>query len=295
MRRAIISGLVLVACGALAPAADATFKGGNGRIAYDVHSRGIGDDGSAQSYRALSTVQTDSRRDRFLRECQIAAGAVVDGDCAIDYLTPSWSPNAKQLVFDTGRTLALIGATGTGYERLGAVTSDDSQPAFAPSGREVVFAGRSGGRSDLHVLDLRTRKARRIARDAADPDWSSRGAIAFERGGSIYSVRANGRGAKRIVRGARDPGWSASGKGLVYARKGGIYAIGADGRGARRVVRCSGCSGPVYSPDGKLIAYDDGGPRIARADTGRTVTRLVRDVSGGGERFDASNVSWGAR
>jgi WD40 repeat protein len=127
-----------------APAAHATFKGGNGRVAYDVTSKGIGDDGSATAYRAVATVQPDGRADRFLRECQQAAGKTVDGDCAIEYRTPVWRPDAKQLAFDAGRQLALISSTGTGFSLLPAVTADDSQPAFSPSGRQLAFAGNGG-------------------------------------------------------------------------------------------------------------------------------------------------------
>lgn len=287
--------LAVLAVFALPATANATFKGGNGRVAYDVHNKGFADDGSPQTYRALATVRPDGRGDRFLRECQIQSGAVVDGDCAIDYSSPSWSPDAKRLVFDSGKTLALIGATGTGYVALPAVTANDGQPAFGPSGRTIAFAGRDGRHSSVYVLSLATRKAKRIVRNAADPDWSARNLIAFERSGSIYTVRSDGRGLHRVVRGGRDPGFSASGKALVYARRGGIYTIPVAGGKARRIVRCSGCSSPVYSPNGQLIAYDDKGPTVVRADSGRTVARLLRDVSGGGESFNASNPAWAPR
>ncbi len=292
-RLLITVAVAAVSCVLVAPA-QATFKGSNGRVAYDVHSKGIADSGAPESYRALSTVQPDGRADRFLRECQLSGGMAVDGDCAIDYLSPSWSPDATRLVFDTGTRLALIGATGTGYAQLPAVTADDSQPTFAPSGRKIAFAGRSGGRPDLYTLDLGTRKATRIARNAADPDWSSGNRIAFERSGSIYISDGRGKAVRRVARG-RDPGWSPSGRTLVYARPGGIYAVAARGGKVRRIVRCSGCSSPVYSPNSKLIAYDGKGPTVARADNGRTVAKLVSDVSRGGESFDASNPTWAAR
>lgn len=285
-----LSLIVIAALLVCAPAAHATFEGGNGRVAYDVTSKGIGDDGSASAYRAVATVQPDGRADRFLRECQQAAGKTVDGDCAIEYRTPTWRPDGKQLAFDAGKQLALIGSTGAGFSLLPAVTADDSQPAFSRSGRQLAFAGAGG----IYVYDLRARKAKRIVRGGSDPDFSSRNRIAFERGGSIYSATASGKDVKRVAAG-RDPGWSGSGKSLILARKAGIYTVGADGKGLDRVVRCSRCAAPVFSPNGKLFAYDAPGVTVAQLSNGRKVATLVQDFSAGGESFDGSSPSWARR
>ena len=282
---ALLAGLLT-----FAPSAEATFKGGNGRVAFDVASTGIGDDGAATAYRAVATVQPDGRADRFLRECQQAAGKTVDGDCAIEYRTPAWRPDARQLVFDAGRQLALISSTGTGFSLLPAVTANDSQPAFSPSGRQLAFTGGGG----IYVYDLRTRRARRIIRRGADPDWSSGNRIAYERGGSVYTATATGGRARRVGAG-KDPGWSPSGKSLILARRGGIHTVGAGGKGLKRVVRCSRCTGPVFSPNGQLFAYDAPGVTVARLSTGRKLATLVQDFSGGGESFDGSSPSWGRR
>ena len=259
-------------------------------MAYDVASKGIGDNGSPTAYRAVATVQPDGRADRFLRECQLEAGRTVDGDCAIQYRTPAWRPDGRQLAFDAGRQLALISSTGSGFTLLPAATRDDSQPAFAPSGRQLAFAGNGG----IYVYDLGARRARRVIRRGADPDWSSSGRIAYERGGSIYTATAAGKKARRVASG-KDPGWSASGRSLILARRGGIYTVGADGKGLRRVVRCSRCAAPVFSPNGKLFAYDAPGVTVAQVATGRKVATLVQDFSGGGESFDGSNPSWARR
>ena len=131
-------------------------------------------------------------------------------------------------------------------------------------------------------------------RRGSGPDWSSRNLIAFERGGSIFSVKPNGRGVRRIARG-RDPGWAASGRSLVLARGGGIYTVRADGKMLRRIVRCSGCSTPVLSPDGKLVAYDQRGVKVARVSNGRHEATLIADVRSSTDGIDAANPSWQSR
>ena len=68
--------------------------------------------------------------------------------------------------------------------------------------------------------------------------------------------------------------------------------MGAGGKGLKRVLRCSRCTGPVFSPNGKLFAYDAPGVTVAQLSTGRKLATLVQDFSGGGESFDGSNPSW---
>jgi Tol biopolymer transport system component len=278
-----------------APVAHATFKGGNGRIAYGLTSTGIEDDGAKSGYRALATVQPDGRADRFLRECQRKAGATVGGDCSIQYRTPAWAPNGRRLAFDAGPSLALINRDGTGFTALPAITSDDSEPAWSPSGKKIAFTGKAGKGRGLYVLDVATRKAKRIARRASGPDWSSRDRIAFERGGSVYIVKSNGTGPRRLGRG-RDPGFSATGRKLVLVRGNGIYTVGADGRRLRRLLRCKGCSSPSFSPDGRqVVLIRSGDVRTVSARNGLALATLVPGFRNGPESFIGSAPDWQAR
>jgi len=282
--------LIAVTCALAAPAAaQATFAGGNGRIALDLHGKNLDDAGQA-SYRSITTLRADSRGDRFVRECQISGAGARMGDCAIEYRSPAWSPNGRRLAFDAGKSLALLNADGTGFSLLAPFTSGDGQPAWSRSGRELVFTGGGG----LWIANPATRRSRRLARRGADPDWSSRNLIAFERGGAVYSVKPNGRGLRRIARG-RDPGWAASGRSLVIARRGGVYTVRADGKRLKRIVRCSRCTAPVLSPNGKLVAYDDSGVRIARVSDGVREATLIEDFSSGTDAVNAANPSWQAR
>lgn len=282
--------LVAFAVLASAPAAHATFAGGNGRIVYAAAGTDVGQS-EESSYRSLQTINPNGKQDRFVAGCQVTGGQPSAGNCEIEYGSPSWAPSGRNMVFDAGVSLALIAPNGSGLELFDPVSANDGQPVFSPSGRRIALTGRSGSRTDIHVVDRSGNGARRLVRDGASPDWSKRDTIAFVRRGSIHSVRSSGRGLRRLTPG-RDPSWSPSGTQIAFARSGGIYVANADGSRARRVVRCSGCRTPAFSPDGRLLVYDGGGLRVVRVSDGKRVATLVEDVRGA---FDGSEPGWQAR
>ena len=290
MRRVYIS-LIALAVLATASAAHATFPGGNGRIVYAAAGTDVEQGDSESSYRSLQTIDSDSKRDRFVEGCQRTDGAPSAGNCDISYRSPVWSPNGRRLAFDAGASLALIAPSGAGLKVLSAVSDNDGQPAFSPSGTQLAFTARSGSRTDISVVGTDGTGARRITKDGTSPDWSQRGLIAFVRRGTVYSVKPGGKGLRKLTPG-RDPSWSPSGRQIAFARGGGIYVAGADGTGARRVVRCSGCRAPAFSPNGKLLVYDGGGLRVVQVSDGRRLATLVEDVRGA---FDGSEPDWQAR
>lgn len=290
--------LAIAAALSLAPAAHATFRGGNGRIAFDVHGTSLDDQNRGTSYRELHTVKPDSRGDHTVRECQVLGDRSRTGDCSIDYHSPAWAPTGRRLAFDAGRSVALVNSDGSGFRLLAPFTSDDGEPAWSPSGTKLVIAGRSGSGTGLYVADPATGKARRIASAAGGPDWSSRNRIAFERRGNLFSIKPDGRGLRRLTRrGGKDPSWSPSGRSIVFARSRGIYTMRADGGGLRRLLRCRGCATPVYSPDGKLVVLERSGLIVIRVRDGRLMSTLVQDVDGrlSGESFDGSHPDWQPR
>ncbi len=294
MRRPAVTAALLCALCA-APAAHATFPGQTGRIAFDVHGSNRDDQDRRETYRQLLTVRPDSRGDHAVRECLIQGSGVRLGDCSIDYRAPAWAPNGRRLAFDAGRSLALVSSDDTGFRLLAPFTADDSEPAWSRSGRQLVFTGRQGSTTGLYVADPATRRVKRIVRRGSGPDWSRRNRIAFERGGSVYTVTPAGRGLRRVARG-KDPGWAPSGASLVLARRNGIYSVRADGKRLRRILRCSRCATPVLSPNGRLVAYEESrGLRVARVRDGRVQATLVFDFSSGTDAVNASNPDWQAR
>lgn len=289
MRRSFL--LVVLAALAVSPAAHATFPGSNGRIAA---SGVVGQGGDRTE--ALVTLPAEGkgrgRGQRFLRECTRVDGEPEEGsECDSEYRSPAWAPNGGRLVFDAGRSLALINANRSGFKLLPASSADDGDPAFSPSGRQIVFHGRAGGSQAVFMRRVNGGSARRVAARASAPDWSRRNRIAFVRGATIFSITPNGRGLDRVGPG-QDPSWSPSGRSIAFSRSDGIYVARADGSRARRVVRCRGCETPVFSPDGKLLVIDFRGLRTVRASNGRLVRKLIDDVRGS---IDFSEPAWQPR
>ncbi|HUQ23384.1 MAG TPA: hypothetical protein VM049_10275 [Gaiellaceae bacterium] len=84
--------------------------------------------------------------------------------------------------------------------------------------------------------------------------------LAFARGGSIWTIGADGTHARLLVRHAYSPAWSPEGSRLAFvsSRSGDeeIYVARADGTGVRRLTRSPGPDlSPTWSSDGRRLAF----------------------------------------
>jgi Tol biopolymer transport system component len=158
-------------------------------------------------------------------------------------------------------------AAGGGRPRLlPAVTPNDGEPAFAPDGRRIVFTGTNDyGTTDLYVRRVGGGAARLIIHDAQEPAWSSRNTLAYVRRGNIYVARPGGDHRRWVTSGV-SPDWSPDGRRLLMVRPsprnvfdvpvGRVYVLRPSGQGLRRVGPAY-VSHPVWSPDGRSLAYHD--------------------------------------
>jgi TolB protein len=310
------SGLILLAGAALAlvlpTSASAAFPGANGPLAFSWTDRFEDELGLTPSTLKLSIdlARPGGHGRRSVRSCMQVEGQPDEGDCSVEYRSPAWSPDGRRLAFDAGTRLAVMRSDGTRFRLLRQHTSDDGEPAWSPGGDRLVFSGSdaAGGTAELYVLHLASGRVGRLTTGGGrSPAWSSRGRIAFTKGGgpvrpgtgAVYTVRPDGSGLRRLIRPASDPAWSPRGTRLVFVRRrralSSLCIARADGTGLSRMVTpgAENPALPAWSPDGRHIAYTGFDGNLVSQ---RLSDRRVRQVAPGGfsaeHSFGAGASDW---
>ncbi len=172
--------------------------------------------------------------------------------------------------------------------RVTHTPEEERQPIFSPDGKVLYFVSDAGGkpeiwrasrvgdqpwfRTESFKLERLTDDGEEKSRLSFSPDGSK---LSYVRGrGDLYVADADGKNPRRIIESWNDPqyDWSPDGKWLVYALYDSdfnrdIWIQPLDG--SREPFNLSrhpyNESGPVWSPDGKLIAFV--GDRDLRGDS----------------------------
>lgn len=166
----------------------------------------------------------------------------------------------------------VIRPNGRGLRRITSRKAADEFPAWSPDSRKIVF-GRAvadpheGGNTDIFVIDVGSRKVRRLTRAGQNltPAWSPDGKwIAWSHFG-LWVMRPDGTHKRHVIGNdaheAGDPAWSPDSRWIAFVP--GDYEEGASlevvhpsGRGKRVVVVGNNyADGPSWSPRGSLIAF----------------------------------------
>jgi TolB protein len=295
-----VSVAVLVVLCVVAGQAWASFPGRNGKIVYGWSGEGTYRGGPTAS--SIRAVDPRSGRVRVLRDCPLRRDApVFYTDCQVS--GPRYSPDGRRIAFPSVREvpdftgqpwlfepgLTTMASDGTGLEVHATENNRYGALAWAPAGDRLLLVRSLGsfGPNAIFLASLDGTELRQVTPGATrEPDWSSRGQIAFTQSAEtcppgcddIYVTRLGGTPRRLTYRGGSNPSWSPHGKKLAFVRgvKGRveIFLVGRDGRGLRRLTYRGGYN-PAWSPDGKRIAFVRDGDLYVVGTNGRGLRRLV--------------------
>ena len=282
----MISVAAAAAVAGAAPAAEATFPGERGPIAF----QRIVNPKKEESSQIFSVARPGAKARR------LTSGGNV--------YSPDYSPDGRRIAFERRGggpdTIFTMGADGSAPVRVTACAAapclGSSAPAWSPDGNRLVFERAYGpivkdtaagldlvtanpdGTTEQLLLHLRSLEAE--GQEPHDAQWSpdgSRIAVTIlnikakpRNGSAIYVLDADGSNLRRITPmrlNAGNPDWSPDGKRIVFnsSYEGQalpeIYTVRPDGNGLRRLRREpkeSYSFDPVWSPDGGRIALVHG-------------------------------------
>jgi TolB protein len=289
LRAPVIAVAVAAAVAGAAPAAEATFPGERGPIAFE---------------RLVNPKDEESMQIFSVARPGAKARKLTSGGNGFN---PDYSPDGRRIVFErrfggeSPDAIFMMGADGSAPARVvTACAADpclgDNSPAWSPDGARLVFERAFGPiiKDNAAGLDLMTANADGTAeqlllhfrsleaegKEPHDAQWSPDGTrIAVNvlnikakprNGSAIYVLDADGSDLRRITPmrlNAGNPDWSPDGKRIVFnsSYEGQaaveIYTVKPDGSGLRRLRREpkeSYSLRPVWSPDGGRIALVHG-------------------------------------
>ena len=196
-------------------------------------------------------------------------------------MSPALSPNGKQVVFEALNQLWLMDIGGKPRQ----LTNDKfykEDPAWSPDGRRIAYSSDKAGTEDLYVMDVASGSEKRVTAFANSAEvaaaWSPDGKmLAYQdQAGATYTLDLASGAGKRIAAALfapSKPSWSADGRTIAIGalkaytrrfREGTSQILTVDLATGRQTftepapfqsLSTRGEDGPLYSPDGKSVAF----------------------------------------
>lgn len=199
----------------------------------------------------------------------------------VGIVAPTLSPDGKQIAFIALNDLWLLPVGGT-PKRLVSDPYHKCDPAWSPDGKTLAYSSDRNGTLDIYLRDLATGRERQLTnlpdQGVVSAAWSQDGAlIAFlDQEGALHTVEVATGAVRKVYNGLWEPGRPSFGPGaktIAYAafkpysaryREGLSEVLTVDlasGKGVytpvapHRSLGVRGLDGPVWSPDGTMMAY----------------------------------------
>jgi len=194
-----------------------------------------------------------------------------------DYM-PAWSPDQRTIAFTSyrGATAGLyLRNIYEGTETPVATKGTSYSAAFSPDGKKLAFSSSMAedGNTDIFVMDLETRKIKRLTFNAATetaPSWSPTGReIAFttDRLGTgnpqIYVMDAEGSNVRKVSFGGNyhdSPAWAPTSERIAFvSRVDNTYDIYVLNLRTNQISKLTEnrafTESPSWSPDGRHVVF----------------------------------------
>ncbi|PRQ09653.1 DPP IV N-terminal domain-containing protein [Enhygromyxa salina] len=189
-------------------------------------------------------------------------------------------------------------SSGGGPTRVSKFPGLNLGGAVSPDGGTIALALSKDGNAELYTIDRSGNIKSRLTKNPAidgSPSWSGGGQIAFvsDRAGGpqVYRMSASGGGESRVTKAGnynQSPDWSqgaSRGEWIVYSGRDAsnrydIFKIDVKSGSVVRMTQSPGRNlDPTFSPDGRWVAYTQGGSIYVANEDGNNNVEIAKGAS----------------